>query len=91
MLRHSRELAEAVRDGTTEGLIQAKAAGELRPGGDRQSIIIAKDNAPRLSDYGITRDLSSRCQEFAKAEKEKEAESAHFFGHLDNCRDVVET
>jgi hypothetical protein len=48
-----------------EMLKAAKAAGQLNPGGNRQSIVDGDDNGPKLADCGISRDLSSRAQKIA--------------------------
>jgi N6-adenosine-specific RNA methylase IME4 len=57
-------------------IIGLKGNGELKAGGDRQSIVVANDNAFNLADYGITRDLSSRSQALAKSEKRVKADAA---------------
>jgi hypothetical protein len=45
-----------------EILKAVKAANQLNPGGDRQSIVARNDNAPTLDKAGISRDLSSAAQ-----------------------------
>jgi hypothetical protein len=56
-------------------IILLKKDGKLRPGGDRQSIITRDDNALKLSDYGVSLNLSSRAQALAKAEQKVRAEA----------------
>jgi hypothetical protein len=56
-------------------IILLKKDGKLRPGGDRQSIITRDDNALKLSDYGVSLNLSSRAQAQAKAEQKVRAEA----------------
>jgi hypothetical protein len=51
--------------GDAEILAAGKEAGQLLPGGNRQSIVEGHDNGLKLADLGISRDLSSRAQTLA--------------------------